>query len=121
MDIYRAIADRTRRAILDELVDRSGQSLFELCGRLIMKHGISSSRQAISQHLDVLEAAGLIRTRREGRSKLHWFEGAPLKAIRERWPISTDQDASPGQDASPDQDASQDQDHSHSTDEDIEK
>ena len=67
-DIHRAIADRTRRAILDELVDRSGQTLFELCGRLTMKHGISSSRQAISQHLEVLEAAGLIRTRREGRS-----------------------------------------------------
>ena len=94
MDIYRAIADPTRRAILDELVDRSGQSLFELCGRLIMKHGINSSRQAISQHLGVLEAVGLIRTRREGRSKLHWFEGAPLKAIRERWPVSTAEDTS---------------------------
>ena len=109
VDIYRAIADRTRRAILDELVDRSGQSLFELCARLIMKHGITSSRQAISQHLDVLEAAGLIRTRREGRSKLHWFEGAPLRAIGERWPISTDEDTS------------QDVDTSHSTDEDIEE
>ncbi|MDE2677209.1 MAG: helix-turn-helix domain-containing protein [Gemmatimonadota bacterium] len=109
VDIYRAIADRTRRAILDELVDRSGQSLFELCARLIMKHGITSSRQAISQHLDVLEAAGLIRTRREGRSKLHWFEGAPLKAIGERWPISTDEHTSQGEDTS------------HSTDEDIEE
>ena len=59
-----------------------------------MKHGISSSRQAISQHLDVLEAAGLIRTRREGRSKLHWFVGAPLRAIGERWPISPDEDTS---------------------------
>ena len=94
MDIYRAIADRTRRAILDELVDRSGQSLFELCARLTMKHGINSSRQAISQHLDVLEAAGLIRTKREGRSKLHWFVGAPLKAIGERWLISTDDSTS---------------------------
>ena len=93
MDVYRAIADPTRRAILDELVDRSGQSLFELCARLTMKHGINSSRQAITQHLDVLEAAGLIRTRREGRSKLHWFEGGPLKAIAERWPISTDERA----------------------------
>ena len=54
-----------------------------------MKHGINSSRQAISQHLDVLEAAGLIRTKREGRSKLHWFVSAPLKAIGERWPVST--------------------------------
>ena len=92
VDIYRAIADPTRRAILDELVDRSGQSLFELCARLVMRHGIDSSRQAISQHLDVLEAAALVRTRREGRSKLHWFVGAPLKAIGERWPIPTDED-----------------------------
>lgn len=86
MDVYRALADPTRRAILDELVDRGGQSLFELCGRLTMKHGINSSRQAISQHLDVLETAGLIRTQRAGRSKLHWFESAPLKAIPKRWP-----------------------------------
>ena len=55
-----------------------------------MKHGINSSRQAISQHLGVLEAAGLIRTRREGRSKLHWFVGDPLKEIGERWPASLD-------------------------------
>ena len=94
VDIYRAISDPTRRAILDELVDRSGQSLFDICSRLIMKHGISSSRQAISQHLDVLEAAGLIRTRREGRSKLHWYVGTPLKAIGERWPTSTDDSTS---------------------------
>ena len=86
MDVYRAIADPTRRALLDELVDRSG-----LCARLTMKHGINSSRQAVAQHLDVLEAAGLIRTRREGRSKLHWFVGGPLKAIVERWPIATDE------------------------------
>ena len=89
MDLYRALADRTRRAILDELVERGGQSLFELCSRLTMKHGINSSRQAISQHLDILEAAGLLRTRREGRSKLHWFVSTPLKAIGARWPIAT--------------------------------
>ena len=59
-----------------------------------MRHGINSSRQAISQHLDVLEAAGLVRTRREGRSKLHWFEGAPLRAIGARWSISTGEDTS---------------------------
>ena len=91
-DLYRALADPTRRAILDELVERGGQSLFELCGRLIMKHGISSSRQAISQHLRLLEEAGLIRTRREGRSKLHWFVGTPLKAIPKRWPTTEDTD-----------------------------
>lgn len=85
-ELYRAIADPTRRAILDELVDRDGQSLFELCTRLTMKHGIGSSRQAISQHLEVLEAAGLVVTKRDGRFKFHWFNGAPLRAITQRWP-----------------------------------
>lgn len=86
MDVYRAIADPTRRAILDELAKRQGQTLFELCSRLIMKHEINSSRQAISQHLEVLEEAGLVRSKREGRSKIHWFEGKPLQAISKRWP-----------------------------------
>ena len=85
-DLCKAIADPTRRAILDELVERDGQSLFELCGRLAMKHGIGSSRQAISQHLDVLESAGLVITKREGRYKFHWFNGEPLKSITKRWP-----------------------------------
>ena len=85
-DVYRALADPTRRAILDELTDRDGQTLFEICGRLAMKHGIGASRQAISQHLDVLEAAGLVRTRREGRYKFHDLDTAPLRHISERWP-----------------------------------
>lgn len=87
-DLYRAIADPTRRAILDELVERDGQSLFELCGRLVMMHGISSSRQAISQHLEVLEGAGLVIAKRDGRYKFHWFNGEPLKSISERWPVN---------------------------------
>lgn len=78
---------------MDELVERGGQSLFELRSRLIMKHGIDSSRQAISQHLDVLEASGLIRTRREGRMKLHWFVGRPLEAIAERWPVRAEEES----------------------------
>ena len=84
-DIYKALADPTRRAILDELQERSGQTLFELCTRLISRHGLGSTRQAVSQHLDVLEAAGLVRTRREGRYKFHDLDTAPLKAITERW------------------------------------
>lgn len=87
-DLYRAIADPTRRAILDELVERDGQSLFELCSRLVMKHGIGSSRQAISQHLEILEAAGLVTARREGRYKFHWFNGEPLREIARRWPTN---------------------------------
>ena len=86
-DVFKALADPTRRAILDELQDRTGQTLFELCTRLISKHGLSSSRQAVSQHLDVLEAAGLIRTRREGRYKFHDLDTSPLRTIAERWRI----------------------------------
>jgi DNA-binding transcriptional ArsR family regulator len=86
-DVFKALADPTRRAILDELQERGGQTLFELCTRLITRHGLSSSRQAVSQHLDVLEAAGLVRSRREGRYKFHDLDTAPLKAIVERWRI----------------------------------
>lgn len=85
-DLFKALADPTRRAILDELTERGGQTLFELCARLTMKHGLGSTRQAISQHLDVLESAGLVRTRREGRYKFHDVDTAPLKAIAQRWP-----------------------------------
>ena len=85
--LFKALADPTRRAILDELTDRNGQTLFEICGRLAMKHGLGSSRQAISQHLAVLEEAGLVTTRREGRYKFHHLDTTPLRSIVERWPI----------------------------------
>jgi DNA-binding transcriptional ArsR family regulator len=84
-DLFKALADPTRRTILDELTDRNGQTLFELCARLATKHGLGSSRQAISQHLDVLEAAGLVETRREGRYKFHHLNTGPLEGIVERW------------------------------------
>ncbi len=84
-DIFEAIAVPARRAILDELVDRDGQTLFELCSRLAMKHGIGLTRQAISQHLDVLESAGLVTTMRQGKYKLHYLHAAPLKTISQRW------------------------------------
>jgi DNA-binding transcriptional ArsR family regulator len=87
-DVFKALADPTRRAILDELTDRDGQTLFELCTRLVVKHGLSSTRQAISQHLDVLERAGLISTRREGRYKFHHLDTTPLRTISERWPTT---------------------------------
>lgn len=85
-DVYRALADATRRAILDELTERNGQTLFEICTRLMVKHGLSSSRQAISQHLDVLESAGLVTTKRDGKYKFHFLDTRPLKRIVERWP-----------------------------------
>ena len=86
-DVFKALADPTRRAILDELQERTGQTLFELCSRLITRHGFSSTRQAVSQHLEVLEAAGLVRSRREGRYKFHDLDTSPLKAIVERWRV----------------------------------
>jgi DNA-binding transcriptional ArsR family regulator len=85
-DVFKGLADPTRRAILDELNEKSGQTLYELCVRLMMRHGLQSSRQAISQHLEILEDAGLVRTRREGRYKFHDLDTAPLAEINERWP-----------------------------------
>ena len=86
-DVFRALADPTRRAILDELQERGGQTLFELISRLISRHGLTSTRQAVSQHLEVLEAAGLVRSRREGRYKFHDLDTSPLKAIVDRWHV----------------------------------
>jgi DNA-binding transcriptional ArsR family regulator len=84
-DVFKALGDPTRRTILDELTERDGQTLFEICARLAMKHGITSSRQAISQHLDLLEAAGLVRSRREGRYRFHHIDTRPLEVIAQRW------------------------------------
>ncbi len=84
-DVYKALADPTRRKILDELTERNGQTLFELCSRLATKHQLASSRQAISQHLEVLEDAGLVETRREGRYKFHDLNKTPLEHIADRW------------------------------------
>ena len=86
-DVFHALAAPARRAILDELQDRDGQTLFELCARLTMKHELGLSRQAISQHLEVLEAAGLVSSRREGRYKFHHLDTTPLEDIVRRWPI----------------------------------
>ena len=86
--LFKALADETRRVILDELTERDGQSLFELCTRLIMRHGITSTRQAISQHLAVLEEAGLVTSRKDGRTKLHYVDTSPLRTITQRWPLT---------------------------------
>jgi DNA-binding transcriptional ArsR family regulator len=84
-DVFKALADPTRRAILDELTDRDNQTLFELCSRLAVKHRVSSSRQAVSQHIDVLVDAGLVETRREGRYRFHHLDPRPLERIADRW------------------------------------
>jgi DNA-binding transcriptional ArsR family regulator len=86
-DVFRALADPTRRWILDELATRDGLTLFEICSRLIMLHGSRSSRQAVSQHLTVLEEAGLVNSERVGRTKVHHLNTEPLRSIVERWPL----------------------------------
>jgi DNA-binding transcriptional ArsR family regulator len=88
-DVFKALADPTRRAILDELTRRSGQTLFELRVRLIERHGSGSTRQAVSQHLAVLEGVGLVVLRREGRYTFLDLDPSPLRRflteIEERW------------------------------------
>lgn len=87
-DVFRALDDETRRLILDGLAAREGQTLFEICALLHTQHGLGSTRQAISQHLAVLEDAGLVMTERRGRSKFHYFNSQPLTEITKRWPIA---------------------------------
>lgn len=84
-DVFKDLADPARRAILDELTVRNGQTLFEICARLANPHGLGTSRQAISQHLDVLEGSALVETRRESRYKFQYTNTTPLQPIVERW------------------------------------
>lgn len=85
-DLFHALDDETRRLILDELSRRDGQTLFEICSTLTMRHGVTLTRQAVSQHLAVLESAELISAERRGRSKFHYFHPEPIARIAERWP-----------------------------------
>jgi len=84
-EVFKALADPTRRRILDELAQRDGQTLFEICSRLTMKYQLGSSRQAISQHLEVLIGAGLVTSHREGRYKFHYIHAEPLERLTDRW------------------------------------
>ncbi len=78
-DVLKALADPTRRLLLDTLGARDGQSLRELCA------GVSMARQSVSKHLAVLEAANLVTTKRRGREKLHHLNAEPIRAIAEHW------------------------------------
>lgn len=77
--VFKALADDTRRRLLDRLHEHNGQTLGELCGRIDM------TRQSVTQHLAVLEAANLVSTVRRGREKLHYLNPVPLHEIQERW------------------------------------
>jgi DNA-binding transcriptional ArsR family regulator len=83
--LFRALADPTRRRMVEELAERDGQTLFELHVRLISWHGASLSRQALSKHLAALEDAGLVRTEWRWRSKHHFLERAPLRQLWALW------------------------------------
>ncbi len=76
---FRALGDPARRRLLDRLNERNGLTLNELCA------GMGMTRQAVTKHLDVLEAAGLVTTMRRGREKLHYLNAAPINDIAERW------------------------------------
>lgn len=78
-EIFKALADPTRRELLDRLYEQNGQTLRELCAQLEM------SRQAVAQHLALLEEANLVVTIRRGREKLHYLNSAPIQEIYDRW------------------------------------
>ncbi len=78
-EVFRALADPTRRRLLDALFERDGQTLTELEAELPM------TRFGVMKHLRVLEAAGLITTRKQGRSRLHFLNPVPIRLIHDRW------------------------------------
>ena len=82
--VFKALADASRRELLDRLRADNGQTLGELCGRLA-KSGTTMTRQAVSKHLAILEAANLVVTVKRGREKLHYLNPVPIHEIGERW------------------------------------
>jgi DNA-binding transcriptional ArsR family regulator len=77
--VFRALADASRRRLLDRLHATDGQTLGELC------RGLDMSRQAVAKHLGILEEANLVSSQRQGREKLHFINPVPINAIAERW------------------------------------
>src|SRR3954452_18771319 len=78
-DVFKALADPSRRRLLDSLNSRNGQTLREL------RDGLAITRQSVSKHLGILETANLVTTIRRGREKLHYLNAAPINEIGERW------------------------------------
>ena len=78
-EVFRALADPSRRRLLDSLNARNGQRLRELCA------GLDMTRQSVSKHLAILEAANLVTTRRQGREKLHFLNPVPIRLVHDRW------------------------------------
>jgi DNA-binding transcriptional ArsR family regulator len=78
-EVFKALADASRRSLLDRLHAKNGQTLNELCD------GLAMTRQAVTKHLGILEAASLVTTLRHGREKLHYLNPVPIHQIGERW------------------------------------
>jgi DNA-binding transcriptional ArsR family regulator len=78
-EVFKALADPTRRELLDRLRERDGQSLSAL------EEGVPMSRFGVMKHLKVLEEAGLVTTRKRGREKLHFLNPVPIRLIHDRW------------------------------------
>jgi DNA-binding transcriptional ArsR family regulator len=77
--VFKALADASRRQLLDRLQARNGQTLGELCD------GLAMTRQAVTKHLAILVAANLVATQKQGREKLHYLNPVPINEIAERW------------------------------------
>ena len=78
-EVFKALADASRRSLLDRLHDKNGQTLNDLCD------GLAMTRQAVTKHLAILEEANLVTTFRNGREKLHYLNPVPIHQIGERW------------------------------------
>ena len=78
-EVFKALADGSRRLLLDRLHARNGQTLLELCD------GLAMTRQAVTKHLAILEAANLVTSLKHGREKLHYLNPVPIHEIGERW------------------------------------
>jgi DNA-binding transcriptional ArsR family regulator len=78
-EVFKALADASRRSLLDRLHARNGQTLNELC------EGLAMTRQAVTKHLMILEEANLVTTYKHGREKLHYLNPVPIHQIGERW------------------------------------
>jgi DNA-binding transcriptional ArsR family regulator len=78
-EVFKALADASRRTLLDRLHDKNGQTLNELCD------GLDMTRQAVTKHLVILEGANLVTTIKHGREKLHYLNPVPIHQIGERW------------------------------------
>ena len=77
--VFKALADPSRRLLLDKLFEENGQTLGALCA------GLDMTRQAVTQHLDILEAANLVSTLKRGREKLHYLNPVPIHQAFDRW------------------------------------